>query len=75
MQKVLIIYLIKKLIKINFNKLIAYKNIIIIIFLKNNNLFLDKILKKNLNKFRKNKIICKMINNRIKFLRIQKFNN
>jgi len=70
MQKVLIIYLIKKLIKINFNKLIAYKNIIIIIFLKNNNLFLDKILKKNLNKFRKNKIICKMINNRIKFLRI-----
>ena len=75
MQKVLIIYLIKKLIKINFNKLIAYKNIIIIIFLRNNNLFLDKILKKNLNKFRKNKIICKMINNRIKFLRIQKFNN
>jgi hypothetical protein len=70
MQKVLIIYLIKKLIKINFNKLIAYKNIIIIIFLRNNNLFLDKILKKNLNKFRKNKIICKMINNRIKFLRI-----
>lgn len=70
MQKVLIIYLIKKLIKINFNKLIAYKNIIIIIFLRNNNLFLDKILKKNLNKFRKNKIICKMINNRIKFIRI-----